>query len=56
MYGQSGEASRCNAEQEAGLAFARVDQPLDTVREIRDQIHDRVKALVDSLTKETTPS
>jgi arsenate reductase len=32
------------------------DQPLDTVREIRDQIHDRVKALVDSLTKETTPS
>lgn len=32
------------------------DQPLDTVREIRDQIHDRVKTLVDSLTKETTPS
>ncbi len=32
------------------------DQPLETVREIRDQIHDRVKTLVDSLTKETTPS
>ncbi|UKA56651.1 arsenate reductase ArsC (plasmid) [Arthrobacter sp. FW305-BF8] len=32
------------------------DQPLATVREIRDQIHDRVKTLVNSLTKETTPS
>ncbi|MDQ0075634.1 arsenate reductase ArsC [Arthrobacter oryzae] len=32
------------------------EQPLETVREIRDQIHDRVKALVDSLTKETTHS
>ncbi|CAI3799931.1 arsenate reductase ArsC [Pseudarthrobacter sp. MM222] len=32
------------------------DQPLATVREIRDQIHDRVKTLVDSLTKETTLS
>ena len=32
------------------------DQPLETVREIRDQIHDRVKTLVDSLTKETTHS
>lgn len=31
-------------------------QPLDGVREIRDQIHDRVKALVASLTKETTHS
>ena len=31
MYGQSGEASRCNAEQEAGLAFAIVDQPLDAI-------------------------
>ncbi|MDP9989440.1 arsenate reductase [Arthrobacter oryzae] len=30
------------------------EQPLDRVREIRDQIHDRVKTLVDSLTKETT--
>jgi arsenate reductase (thioredoxin) len=30
------------------------EQPLDTVREIRDQIHDRVKTLVQSLTKETT--
>jgi arsenate reductase (thioredoxin) len=35
------------------------DQPLDTVRDIRDQIHERVKALVASLpaaplTKETT--
>jgi arsenate reductase (thioredoxin) len=30
------------------------DQPIETVREIRDQIHDRVKSLVDSLTKETT--
>ena len=29
------------------------DQPLETVREIRDQIHDRVKTLVDSLTNET---
>jgi arsenate reductase len=29
------------------------DQPLETVREIRDQIHDRVKTLVDSLTKES---
>ena len=32
------------------------DQPLETVREIRDQIQDRVKTLVDSLTKETTLS
>lgn len=32
------------------------DQPIETVREIRDQIHDRVKSLVDSLTKETTLS
>ncbi|WP_104045127.1 arsenate reductase ArsC [Arthrobacter sp. ZGTC412] len=32
------------------------EQPLETVREIRDQIHDRVKTLVDSLTKETTHS
>ncbi|MFF2318232.1 arsenate reductase ArsC [Arthrobacter sp. NPDC058097] len=32
------------------------DQPLDTVREIRDQIHDRVKTLVASLTKEPTHS
>lgn len=32
------------------------DQPLEKVREIRDQIHDRVKTLVDSLTKETTHS
>lgn len=32
------------------------DQPLDTVREIRDQIHDRVKTLVASLTKETSHS
>ncbi|KRE47596.1 arsenate reductase [Arthrobacter sp. Soil736] len=32
------------------------DQPLETVREIRDQIQDRVKTLVDSLTKETTHS
>lgn len=31
-------------------------QPLQVVREIRDQIHDRVKALVASLTKETTHS
>lgn len=31
-------------------------QPLQVVREIRDQIHDRVKALVASLTKETTLS
>ncbi|WP_144663320.1 arsenate reductase ArsC [Paenarthrobacter nicotinovorans] len=31
-------------------------QPLEKVREIRDQIHDRVKTLVDSLTKETTHS
>ena len=31
-------------------------QPLDAVREIRDQIHDRVKALVASLTKETAHS
>lgn len=31
-------------------------QPLETVREIRDQIQDRVKTLVDSLTKETTHS
>ncbi|MFB8368228.1 arsenate reductase ArsC [Pseudarthrobacter sp. NPDC055928] len=31
-------------------------QPLHVVREIRDQIHDRVKALVASLTKETTHS
>jgi arsenate reductase len=30
------------------------DQPLDTVREIRDRIHDRVKTLVASLTKEPT--
>jgi arsenate reductase len=30
------------------------DQPLETVREIRDQIHARVKTLVASLTKETT--
>ena len=30
------------------------DQPLDAVREIRDQIHDRVKTLVASLTKEPT--
>ncbi|QOD02866.1 arsenate reductase ArsC [Pseudarthrobacter sp. BIM B-2242] len=29
-------------------------QPLETVREIRDQIHARVKTLVASLTKETT--
>lgn len=29
------------------------DHPLETVRGIRDQIHDRVKTLVDSLTKET---
>ncbi|YCH07722.1 hypothetical protein ACTAQJ_22060 [Arthrobacter sp. alpha11c] len=28
------------------------DQPLDTVRAIRDDIHDRVKNLVASLTKE----
>ena len=32
------------------------DQPLQTVREIRDQIHDRVKTLVESLTKETPQS
>ncbi|MDJ0459876.1 arsenate reductase ArsC [Arthrobacter sp. NQ7] len=32
------------------------DQSLDTVRQIRDQIHDRVKTLVTSLTKETTHS
>jgi arsenate reductase len=32
------------------------DQPLDTVREIRDQIHDRVKTLAASLTKEPTHS
>jgi arsenate reductase (thioredoxin) len=37
------------------------DQPLDTVRDIRDQIHERVKALVtslstDSIAKETTSS
>lgn len=32
------------------------DQPLETVREIRDQIHARVKTLVASLTKETTLS
>lgn len=32
------------------------DQPLEAVREIRDQIHDRVKTLVASLTKETTHS
>jgi arsenate reductase (thioredoxin) len=32
------------------------DQPIETVRTIRDQIQDRVKTLVDSLTKETTPS
>lgn len=31
-------------------------QPVDAVREIRDQIHDRVKALVASLTKETDHS
>ncbi|RAX15077.1 arsenate reductase ArsC [Pseudarthrobacter sp. AG30] len=31
-------------------------QPLEKVREIRDQIHERVKTLVDSLTKETTHS
>ena len=31
-------------------------QPLQVVREIRDQIHDRVKALVASLTKETAHS
>lgn len=31
-------------------------QPLEAVREIRDQIHDRVKTLVDSLTKEKTHS
>ncbi|MEJ1193901.1 arsenate reductase ArsC [Pseudarthrobacter sp. CCNWLW207] len=31
-------------------------QPLQVVREIRDQIHDLVKALVASLTKETTHS
>jgi hypothetical protein len=31
MYGQSGEATRCNAGQEAGLAFAIVDQPLETI-------------------------
>ena len=30
------------------------NQPLETVRDIRDQIHDRVKTLVASLTKETT--
>jgi arsenate reductase len=30
------------------------DQPLETVREIRDQIQARVKTLVASLTKETT--
>ena len=29
-------------------------QPLETVREIRDRIHARVKTLVASLTKETT--
>ncbi len=29
-------------------------QPLETVREIRDQIHARGKTLVDSLKKETT--
>ncbi|MDR6505756.1 arsenate reductase ArsC [Arthrobacter oryzae] len=32
------------------------DQPLEKVREIRDQIHDRVKTLVASLTKEATHS
>lgn len=32
------------------------DQPLETVREIRDLIQDRVKTLVASLTKETTLS
>lgn len=32
------------------------DQPVETVREIRDLIQDRVKTLVDSLTKETTHS
>ncbi|WP_104046086.1 arsenate reductase ArsC [Arthrobacter sp. ZGTC412] len=32
------------------------DQPLETVREIRDQIHDRVKALAAKLTEETTHS
>lgn len=32
------------------------DQPLETVWEIRDQIHDRVKTLVSSVTKETTHS
>jgi arsenate reductase (thioredoxin) len=31
-------------------------QPLDAVREVRDQIHDRVKTLVASLAKETTHS
>ena len=31
-------------------------QPLETVREIRDQIHGRVKTLAASLTKETTNS
>lgn len=32
------------------------DQPLELVREIRDRIHDRVKALAASLTKETKHS
>lgn len=27
MYGQAGQASRCNALQEAGLAFAALDRP-----------------------------
>ena len=27
MYGQAGEAGRCNALQEAGLAFAPIDRP-----------------------------
>lgn len=32
MYGQSGQASRCNVVQEAGLSFAVIDQPYDAMR------------------------
>jgi hypothetical protein len=32
LYGLSGQASLCNAEQEAGLAFAVMDEPYEAMR------------------------